>query len=1011
MSDTTLEARRLHLLLAAADAPVSVDVLVGSGLWTPAALWGLLEEAQRDHLVAPEIAAGPGHLRWTDAERRAAVLAAATPDDFEALLARPGFADLLLAGARAATRARDFPRAAALYRALAAISDPARFSGGERAWVAAIIESIRLLRSGGAVPAVSLDAAIASAEACGDLRAQAVLLAARGLQWLSADVARAQALYARAAEAAEALGDPTIRAEVRTYIAVSLVLAGRLRDGIAAFEELLGDIPADVFDPQAGVQLDLEGAMPASAFAVLAFGYVSVGDHPRALDLLDRMTARGAELGNAALEANGRLFLALARVFAGEPDGARRDAEAAHAYWSRGAEPMYAWFSALALALVRAAEGQLDEARRLLEAALPSWVASGRPWIGGSWTLELLERLEAAGLPPPEGLRIEAELPRLAALPHAAIAGVAHRFRARRTLAANGPDAAERAAAELEASVRLLRAAETEPELARALADAAALAEARGRTEEAARLREELAARSRAAPAEPGDGRRDALRLATAILDLGRLGALPRGEGVWGDVAARLCRELGAERCALVELGERGPALLAARGAPQWQDAVLARVRSAPPEGPAFEAALPQPGRAASGGQLVVVPFADEELGRRGFVALENRETPARVGPADAPLLRALGRQIGILLANVATWRELLDARHRLEQENRYYREAAPAAPLGGGRVVGGSPAMREVLALVAKVAPTSTPVLVTGETGVGKELVSREVHLLSPRRHGPFIAVHVAALAPGLVASALFGHERGAFTGATEQARGRFELADGGTLFLDEIGELSHEDQVRLLRVLQEGTFERVGGTRQLRSDFRLVAATNRDLAAEVRAGRFREDLYFRLAAFPIRVPPLRERPEEIPTLALYFMERAARKLGAAFDGISEADMGRLLDYPWPGNVRELEHFIERASLLSVPPRLHLPPLETDPRPLRPPAPAAAAAPARQDWPTLEELDRRYIREVLRHSGGKVNGPGGAAALLGLKPSTLQFWIDKLGLREDLARARRRRA
>jgi transcriptional regulator with GAF, ATPase, and Fis domain len=309
------------------------------------------------------------------------------------------------------------------------------------------------------------------------------------------------------------------------------------------------------------------------------------------------------------------------------------------------------------------------------------------------------------------------------------------------------------------------------------------------------------------------------------------------------------------------------------------------------------------------------------------------------------------------------------------------------------------------VLALVERVAPATTPVRVTGETGVGKELVAREVHLRSPRRDRPFVAVHVAALSPGLVASALFGHERGAFTGATAQTRGRFELADGGTLFLDEVGELSPEDQVRLLRVLQEGTFERVGGTRPLASDFRLVAATHRDLEAEVRAGRFREDLYFRLAAFPLRVPPLRERPEEIATLALHFLERTGRRLGVAFDGVTEADVARLRAYRWPGNVRELAHVIERAALLSDPPRLRIPPLDgAGPAPAAPPP-----TPLPREWVSLAEAERRYVREVLFHVGGRVNGPGGAADLLGLKPSTLQFRIDRLGLRDDLRRARAR--
>jgi len=322
--------------------------------------------------------------------------------------------------------------------------------------------------------------------------------------------------------------------------------------------------------------------------------------------------------------------------------------------------------------------------------------------------------------------------------------------------------------------------------------------------------------------------------------------------------------------------------------------------------------------------------------------------------------------------------------------------------------MVAHSRAMREVMGLVARVAPSSTAVLVTGETGVGKELVAHEIHRRSPRRDGPFIAVHVASLSPGLVASGLFGHERGAFTGATEQAKGRFELADGGTLLLDEVGELSLEDQVKLLRVLQEGAFERMGGSRTLRSDFRLIAATNRDIEAEVRAGRFREDLYFRLCAFPIRVPPLRERREEVPTLALLFLERVTRQRGVRFDGIGEADMERLINWDWPGNVRELVHVIERASLLSEPPRLRIPPLEGGLT--RAQVAAPKAAPSEDSLVTLAEAERRYIAKVLEHTGGRVTGSGGAAEILALKPSTLNFRIRKLGLTALLGEVRSRK-
>jgi transcriptional regulator with GAF, ATPase, and Fis domain len=594
--------------------------------------------------------------------------------------------------------------------------------------------------------------------------------------------------------------------------------------------------------------------------------------------------------------------------------------------------------------------------------------------------------------------------------------GTAARYRARQLARAPRSEEDLRKVRELlDESIALLDEAGAGYELARALDDAAALARGGGRAQDAARLRAELrgAAAHTALPtslsaelgrATAGPGACSCTgacgRIAGIVVELGRLGSLgAHHEGTWGEIAARLCRALGAERCALVETGDPVRLLAVRGGTGAWRDAVLALLRERAPASVETLPAPETPGDAATG-RLLVVPFASE--GRSGWACLENRYRAPGMGLEHPELLDVLSAQLGILLGNVALWQELASARERLEEENRYWRSTRPAtAP--GSRIVGDSPALRAVLELVARVAPTATAVLVTGETGVGKELVASEIHRQSPRRQGPFIPVHVASFSPGLVASGLFGHERGAFTGATEQAKGRFELAHGGTLFLDEIGELSPEDQVRLLRVLQEGTFERVGGTRPIRSDFRLVAATNRDLQAEVRAGRFREDLYFRLAAFPLHVPPLRERREEIPTLALFFMERASRARSVRFEGIGEADMRRMLEYAWPGNVRELEHVIERAVVLSEPPRLRIPPLDAATRTVRA-APAPAAA---RELVTLAEAERRHVAQVLRHVRGRITGAGGAAEILGLKPSTLNFRIRKLGLEDEVRRAR----
>ncbi len=325
--------------------------------------------------------------------------------------------------------------------------------------------------------------------------------------------------------------------------------------------------------------------------------------------------------------------------------------------------------------------------------------------------------------------------------------------------------------------------------------------------------------------------------------------------------------------------------------------------------------------------------------------------------------------------------------RRELEAERTLVPLGAPPAPAPEG-LIGASPALAEVFARLEAVAARDTTVLLLGETGTGKGLLARAIHARSPRRDRPLVYVNCTALPANLIESELFGREKGAFTGASAQQIGRFELADKGTLFLDEVGDLPLELQAKLLHVLQEKEFCRLGNPRPIRVDARILAATNRDLQEEMARGRFREDLYYRLHIFPILLPPLRQRREDIPRLAAAFVDRFARAAGKEIRTIPEGTLARLMAYPWPGNIRELENVLERAVLTSPGDTLRV----TDR--LEP-----AAAPEGRPFPTLAELERAHILQALERAGGRIDGPGGAADLLGLHPSTLRGRMRKAGI------------
>lgn len=384
--------------------------------------------------------------------------------------------------------------------------------------------------------------------------------------------------------------------------------------------------------------------------------------------------------------------------------------------------------------------------------------------------------------------------------------------------------------------------------------------------------------------------------------------------------------------------------------------------------------------------RVIITPL---KLGERiiGVLYQDSRFTSFDSRHNNIKLLPAFASQIAVSIDRAQAYDEIAQLNKRLIRENLYYiKEIEELQPFG--EIIGVSEARMILLKLIQKVAPTQSTVLIHGETGVGKELVARAIHRESPRNNGPFIRVNCAALPETLIDSELFGYEKGAFTGATKTKEGRFELAHRGTLFLDEVSELPYSTQSRLLRILQEKEFQRVGGTKTLRSDFRLITATNKDLNMEITAGKFRADLFFRLNVFPIFVPPLRERSEDIPHIALYFLKLYNSQTKKDYPGITESEMKKLQSYSWPGNIRELSNRVEQAVILG---ESTIRFLNLDDSKVKTPV-------GNHDM-KLKELEKEHILEALKKTKGKIGGVEGAAELLGLNRTTLIYRMKKMGI------------
>ena len=400
---------------------------------------------------------------------------------------------------------------------------------------------------------------------------------------------------------------------------------------------------------------------------------------------------------------------------------------------------------------------------------------------------------------------------------------------------------------------------------------------------------------------------------------------------------------------------------------------------------------------------LCAMPLVSNDRPRGVLFFMAARE--AAYGGLRRGLLEQVTSAVAVALDDCLAHEEVRRLRDQLAAENAYLQEEIRSEH-NFQEIVGNSQPLRHVLSQVTQVASTDATVLIYGETGTGKELIARAIHARSERRGRPLVKVNCGAISAGLVESELFGHVKGAFTGAIQRRTGRFELANGGTLFLDEVSELPLDTQVKLLRVLQEGEFEPLGSSHSVRVDVRIITACNVDLAGAVAAGKFRSDLFYRLNVFPVRVPPLRERGSDVRELALFFVTSFARKFGKRIESVSEETLKRLSDYAWPGNIRELQNIIERAVILcsgsvfrldqDLVPAVNT--AETMKSQCLPTLPAVKADPSTPPI-TLEEAERQHILSVLEHAKGVIDGPNGAAKILDMHPNTLRSRMKKLGV------------
>jgi len=825
-------------------------------------------------------------------------------------------------------------------------------------------------------------------------------------EWLRSRYRSALRHFEEGWSLAEELNDPRVMRSATTFSTFFLFWQGRFREAVRVYEKSVPDI-----------EKLPRGGFPLLAVMTVGYCYAQIGQVTQGLGMLDAIRSQCMEKGDVYLAsyagANmGDILLNIGRIEEGIQflEKSAKEARKVHNDW--------VWITAKkVLAYAYYLKGEKKQTLRYLREFFKESRKVQATVYLYPYLMELSMAMKRGDLPVMEGLSPEKIIPSLIKGKNIFLRGVAQRYQAMlMQMKGTSHDTIIR---QLNQSIRLLETSGQQIELSKSRL---ALARQYLALEEGEKAKELVLIASKTLSSLNETLIPDDLRglikdrfagetLLKEVLNLGQEVVAIRGnKDLVQHILSTGNRITGAERGAifLLEGGKDSSELILRASKNLTSDQVAATD---------FQSSIQMiegVARTGKGRILGTRPgdgghFMDSELIRSricvpmrlrdktvGVLYHDNRLLSSAFTEPDIEILSYFAALAAFSLDNARAYEEIRRLNRKLSEETRYYKEEH-LQDLHFEDVVGESTAIKRVLSQVEQVSRTDATVIIVGETGVGKELVARAIHRHSQRQDKPFIRVHCSALPETLIPSELFGHEKGAFTGAIRRRIGRFELADGGTLFLDEIGDLAMDIQVRLLRVIQTKEFERVGGAETLRSDFRLLAATNRNLEEEVKAQRFRADLYYRLAVFPIAVPPLRERKEDIPLLAYYFLEIYSKKRGKVFTKIPDSEMQKLLEYDWPGNVRELENIIERGTILDAGPVFRVPELEKG-------NPEIAA---RDSAVTLRENERRHILWALRQTHWKVRGQGGAAELLDLPPSTLAFRMKKLGIKRPQNQAR----